>query len=293
MPGTLDLDQLRSFVAIAELGSFTAAADYVGRTQSAVSIQVRRLEEQVGRPLFARVGRKSSLTGDGERLLTYARQLLALNEETLSAFNETELTGSVRFGLPDEYSDSLLRAILMRFSHTNPRAEVVVTCADTKMLIDFLHKDQLDLALLTHDRQQCQDAEIVRREQLYWVTSSCNKVQLQDPIPLALGWQDCLWRSQAVAAIASAGRRYRVAYTSYNSSAVGAAVLAGLAVSVLPECALRPGMRVLSEKEGFPALKAVDIAMVRANNRQSPLVDALSEDVRIALNNLPLAAAVA
>lgn len=293
MAGTLDLDQLKSFVAIADLGSFTAAADYVGRTQSAVSIQVRRLEEQVGRPLFAREGRKSSLTGDGERLLTYARQLLALNEETLSAFDETELTGSIRFGLPDEYSDSLLRAILMRFSHTNPRAEVVVTCADTKMLIDFLHKDQLDLALLTHDQRKGEAAEIVRQEPLYWVTSKCNKVQLQDPIPLALGWQDCLWRGQAVAAIASAGRRYRVAYTSYNSTAVGAAVLAGLAVSVLPECALRPGMRVLGEKEGFPALQPVNIAMMRASNRHMPLVDALSEDVRIALNNLPLAAAVA
>lgn len=293
MPGTLDLDQLRSFVAIAELGSFTAAAEYVGRTQSAISIQIRRLEEQVGRPLFARDGRKSVMTGDGERLLAYARQLLALNEETLCAFNETELTGSVRFGLPDEYSDSLLRAILMRFSHTNPRAEVVVTCADTKMLVDLIAKDQLDLALVTHDPAKGNGAEIVRQEPLYWVASTSHQVHRQDPLLLALGWQDCLWRKQAVSALAANGRRYRVAYTSYHSTAVGAAVLAGLAASVLPECALKPGMQVLPEKDGFPPLGAVDIAMIRAAHSHSPLVDVLADDVRLALNNRLMTAAVA
>ena len=292
MTPLLDLDQLRSFIAIADLGSFTAAADQVGRTQSAISMQMRKLEEQVGRTLFTKEGRRSVLTSDGERLLGYARQMVRLSEETLAAFDETELSGRLRFGLPDEYSDSLLRAILMRFSHTNPQVEVVVTCADSAMLIDLLQKDALDIILLTHDATRG-PAEVVRREPLYWVTSSSHTTHTLDPIPLALGWQDCLWRRAAVNTLIDRGRRYRIAYSSWNSNAVGAAVLAGLAVSVLPECALRPGMRVLSEMEGFPRLEPCEIGIIKSWHHASPLIDAMGEDIKRSLNNLVMPAAVA
>ena len=122
MPQMLDLEHLRTFVAIAETGSFTRAADVVFKTQSAVSMQMRRLEEKIGKPIFVRDGRSFRLTEEGERLLGYVRRLVRLSDETVAAFDETELTGSVRLGTPDDYADRFLPEILARFARSNPRA---------------------------------------------------------------------------------------------------------------------------------------------------------------------------
>ena len=124
----LDIDQLRTFMAIADTGSFTRAADVVFKTQSAVSMKMKRLEERIGKPLFERDGRASRLTEDGERLLDYARRIVKLNMEAVSAFATAELTGRVRLGVPDDYADRYLPEILARFSRSNPRAEVTVIC---------------------------------------------------------------------------------------------------------------------------------------------------------------------
>src|ERR687884_1129140 len=135
MVAHLDPDQLRTFIAIAETGSFTRAADIVHKTQSAVSMQMKRLEERLNRPIFARDGRASKLTEDGERLLDYARRIIKLNVEALAAFDDAELTGRVRLGLPDDYADRYLPEILARFARAHPRAEVTVICEPTDMLL--------------------------------------------------------------------------------------------------------------------------------------------------------------
>ena len=135
MAATLDLDQLRTFVAIVETGSFTKAADIVFKTQSAVSMQMRRLEERIGKPIFARDGRASRLTEEGERLLGYARRMVRLNDETVAAFDETELSGSVRLGTPDDYADRFLPEVLARFARSNPRVEVSVICEQSTELV--------------------------------------------------------------------------------------------------------------------------------------------------------------
>ena len=135
MAASLDLDQLRTFVTIAETGSFTRAADVVFKTQSAVSMQMRRLEERIGKPIFARDGRASRLTEEGERLLGYARRMVRLADETVAAFDDTELSGSVRLGTPDDYADRFLPEVLARFSRSNPRVEVSVTCEPSPELI--------------------------------------------------------------------------------------------------------------------------------------------------------------
>lgn len=285
MVATLDLDQLRTFVAIAETGSFTRAADRVAKTQSAVSMQMRRLEERIGKPIFARDGRQSRLSEDGERLLAYARRLLRLNEETLAAFDDDELTGRVRLGTPDDYADRFLPEILARFARSNPRAEVTVVCAATPMLLDALNGGELDVAIITHVRDKG-PAEVIRREPLLWVTSQRHAAHEIDPLPVALGRPTCDWRRVALEALETAGRRHRLLYVSWNSAAVGAAVLAGLAVSVLPESALRPGMRVLGDADGFPTLPMVDIGLVRARGQPSPLMEALSGHIVSSLDNL-------
>jgi DNA-binding transcriptional LysR family regulator len=282
---TLDLDQLKTFVAIAETGSFTRAADVVHKTQSAVSMQMRRLEERVGKPIFARDGRQSRLSEDGERLLAYARRLLRLNEETLDAFGEAELMGRVRLGTPDDYAERFLPEILARFARSHPRAEVTVVCAPTSMLVETMNAGELDVAIITHVREEG-PAEVIRREPLLWVTSQRHATHECDPLPVALGRPNCCWRRVALEALEAADRRHRLLYVSWNSTAVAAAVLAGLAVSVLPESALRPGMRVLGEHDGFPALPPVEIGLLRARAQPSPVVEALAGHIVSSLDNL-------
>lgn len=280
----LDSDQLKTFVAIADAGSFTRAADMVHKTQSAVSMQMKRLEERVGRPLFARDGRGFRLTDEGERLLDYARRIVRLNAECLSTFSEAELTGRVRLGLPDDYADRYLPEILARFSRSNPRAEVTVMCEPSPHLIDRVQTGDLDLAIITHvDRRG--PSEIVRSEQLLWVTSALHAVHEEDPLPLALGRPTCDWRQSATEALERSGRTFRILFVTWNSTAVHAAVLAGLVVSVLPESALRPGMRILGPSDGFPALPSCKIGIIRGRE-PSTLADALADHIRGSLDNL-------
>src|SRR5512132_4245116 len=149
MAQMLDIDQLRTFIAIAETGSFTKAADVVHKTQSAVSMQMKRLEERLNRPIFARDGRASKLTEDGERLLDYARRIVKLNMEAVAAFSEAELTGRVRLGVPDDYADRYLPEIMARFSRAYPGVELTVFCQPSVELVELIDANELDLAIVT------------------------------------------------------------------------------------------------------------------------------------------------
>ena len=285
MVALLDVDHEKTFVAIADSGSFTRAAEVVHKTQSAVSMQMKKLEERVGRSLFERDGRTSRLTDTGERLLDYARRIVRLNLDALASFAEAELAGRVRLGVPDDYADRYLPEILARISQSNPRVEVTVVCEPTPMLIDRLNASNLDLAIITATKHQGQST-LIRRERLLWVTSGRHAVHESEPLPLALGQSFCAWRRAACTALDGVGRPYRVLYSSWNSTAVGAAVLAGLAVSVLAESAVRPGMRLLGASDGFPPLPSCKIALLRNALEPSDLADALAGHIITSLDNL-------
>ncbi len=285
MATPLDVDQLRSFVAIVDSGSFTKASEIVHKTQSAISMQMRRLEERVGKPLFVREGRHSRLSEEGEKLLAYARRIVKLSYEALDALADVNLTGHVTLGVPDDYADRYLPAILARFAHSNPQVEVTVICEPTPMLAKRIAENNLDLAIITHtDRRG--PARIIRQEKLQWVTFARGTVQDDLPLPLALGRPTCDWRRAAVESLEAHNRPYRVLYASWNSTAVGAAVLAGLAVSVLPESAVRPDMRVLTPADGFPALPSVKIGLMRNPHVTGALIDALADHIVASLTEL-------
>lgn len=286
MAALFDADQLRTFVAIAENGSFTRAADLVHKTQSAVSMQMKRLEERVGRPIFARDGRNSRLTEDGERLLDYARRIVKLNLEAVACFAQAALSGHVRLGVPDDYADRYLPEIMARFSNTHPSVELTVVCEPTSELVERILSASIDLAIVTHTEKTGRNAQIIRRERLLWVSSARHAVHLETPVPLALGRHSCEWRHAALSRLSTAERPHRVLYTSPNSGAVSAAVLAGLAVSVFPESALRPGMRVLGATEGYPPLPPCDIGLMRNQHEPSLLADALALHIIQGLDNL-------
>jgi DNA-binding transcriptional LysR family regulator len=285
MTALLDIDQLRTFVAIAETGSFTKAAEVVNKTQSAVSMQMKRLEERIERPIFARDGRASKLTEDGSRLLDYARRLVKLNVETVSAFSDAALSGRVRLGVPDDYADRYLPEIMARFSRAYPSVELTVICEPSADLFERIDGNEIDLAIVTNCESK-RAAETFRRERLLWVTSNRHATHLEERLPLALGRPSCSWRRTAIERLEAIGRPYRVLYSSSNADAVAAAVLAGLAVSVLAESGLRPGMRVLSAAEGFPELPSCRVGLVRNAHDSSALADALAEHIISSLDNL-------
>lgn len=284
-PAILDADQLKTLVAIADKGSFTRAADDVNKTQAAVSMQMRRLEETAGRRLFAKSGRQNKLTPDGEHLLDYARRIIHLNNEAMSILNEPELAGFVRIGTPDDYAERFLPPIFAGFSRTHPLVEVEVTCESSSRLMKKTSQGKIDLAIATH--KDCgSHGEVIRRERLCWVTSPRHKVEMKETLPLAMGAASCSWRADATHALDQIKRPHRILYSSPSAAALIAAVQSGLAISVLPESAVRPGMRRLGEDEGFPELPFCDIALLRAPGKTSSSVDALADHIVESLANL-------
>ncbi len=281
----LDIDLMKTFLAISDTGSFTRAAEEVNKTQSAVSMQMKRLEELLGRPLFARDGRSSRFTPDGERLIEYARRLVSINDEAVSTFTRPDLTGTVRFGTPDDYADRFLPEILARFARTHPLVTVDVDCVSTSTLFERTKRGEMDLALVTFGCDIMTN-EPVRREPLVWVASGRHNTHLLDIVPVAVSHAGCEWRSMVLKSLETSGRKYRVAYSSPNSNAVNAAVQSGLAVGAVPELCVRPGMRILSEKDGFPALGTFDIGLVRKPGRGSSAVEALARHVTESMANL-------
>jgi DNA-binding transcriptional LysR family regulator len=292
MPAPLDIDQLKTFAAIVDAGSFTRAADSVHKTQSAVSMQMRRLEERIGKPLFVKDGRTNRLTEDGEKLIIYARRMLRLNEETLAAFDENRLEGLLRIGTPDDYADRFLPEIIARFAKSNPNVELYIVCESSNDLGEKMARGELDIALVTHN-PRVRQSEVVRTEPLHWVSSANHTAHETTPLPLAVGRRNCQWRQLACSALDSVNREYQILFTSWSSTVVASAVLAGLAVSLLPEAALRPGMRILSPADGFPPLAPAQIGIMRRPGVPASLMNAISQHISASLDNItpmPLAA---
>ncbi|GAB0118235.1 LysR substrate-binding domain-containing protein [Acidisoma sp. 7E03] len=277
-PASLDPDLLRSFVLIAEERSFTRAAQVVGRTQSAVSMQMQRLEGTLGQQLFHR-GRGGSveLTRHGQFLLERAREMLALNDDIWRTFHEPSVSGSVRLGTPDDYALRFLPRVLMRFSEVHPSVEVEVVCAPSNELVPRVQAGALDLALVSEgESARAMEGEPLWRGPLVWVGSTRHVTHRLDPLPLALSDPSCCWRAAAEDALQTVGRRYRVAYSSAAQIGTLAPVLAGLAITISPATALPEGLVMLGPEEGLPPLPDFQVMMIRAREARQPVTDALA-----------------
>jgi DNA-binding transcriptional LysR family regulator len=275
----LDSDLLRTFVAISDAGGFTAATDVVGRTQSAISMQMKRLEESIGAPLFLRTGRTLSLTHTGDVLLSKSRRVLAMLDETAAAVTGEALDGGVRVGIPDEYGSPFLPGILARFADLHPLVQVTVTCASCPTLYDQVARGSLDLAVEIGDMDKG-DGELLGHEPTVWATSSQHLAHERDPLPLALFDAACWWHDRAIEVLERSGRAYRVAYTSAGIAGVAAAINAGLAIGVLGRETLPVGVRVLSPEEGFAELPPSRVILRRRAGATSPAVDGMADTLR-------------
>lgn len=292
MQRLLDTDLLATFVAIAETGSFTEAAGRVGRTQSAVSMQMRRLEELLGTRLFAKAGRGVALTPPGEQLVAHARRLLRANREVVAAFARTALEGRLRVGAPDDYAATFLPPILARFAAACPRVEVDLVCEMSGSLARGLAEGRVDVAILTAGSGES-DGRVLRREPLVWAGALGHPVHERDPLPLALFHPGCLFRDAALEALGAVGRVSRIAYTSLSVAGLAAAVRAGLAVGVFLRSTVPDGLVLLGAAQGLPPLPDVGIALCRSAAAPRHLADALEAEIAMALDagrRLPMAA---
>lgn len=279
----LDVDQLKTFLAIADTGNFTRAAEDVNKTQSTVSMQMKRLEETIGRPIFARDGRASRLTADGERLVEFARRLVALNDEAVANFTQPEIRGTVRFGTPDDYADLFLPEILARFHRTHPQVNVDVECLQSNALANHIRNGELDLSVVTFNGGDIHGEALMSAE-LLWVTSARHQTHLAKVLPFAASGVFCGWRKLAVKKLEEQKREFRVAYVSPNFSTICAVVQQGLAVAAMPRICVKPGMRILTEAEGFPTLGAFEIGLMQKPGKISRAAEALAQHVRDGLS---------
>ena len=278
MQDNLDIELLRTLVAIADTGSFATAASTVHRTQSAVSMQVKRLEGIVGQPLFEKRGRRTLLNAQGRNLLQHARRILALQDEALAAFRGPGITGEVRLGACDDYVLSLVPPILARYAEAHPDVHVRLDARNSTDLIRSTAEGDLDIALV-NIVDQAIEHEKLSTEPLVWVTGARHLTHERTPLPLAIE-SSCIWGRWAQGALEAAGRDYRNAYSTFNVGGVVAIVDAGLAVGVMTRGSVPPQLRVLTEADGFPALPSSSLGLVLRAAPLSPAAHALADILR-------------
>lgn len=276
----LEIDVLRTFVSIAESGSFTRAAGQIFRTTSAVSMQIKRLETMLGCTLFIREARRIALTADGERLLGYARRLLKLNEETVSAFIVPQLDGKVRFGTPADIGTHILPGLLSLFARTHPGIEVNVSVGRSVDMIQRIDAGELDVALVSVGNLGQDDSrgEVIHSEPLVWAGRAGGVAVERNPLPLALSSPECAWRRQAMDALDRAGRAYRIAYSCEQCAGQEAAMIADLAVAPYPLSLVKHPLKRLEECDSLPSLGEYQIKLLRAPTC-SEAVEVLSRHV--------------
>jgi DNA-binding transcriptional LysR family regulator len=260
MQNPLDLTLLRSFVAVIEGGSVLTAAARVGRSQSAVSMQIQRLEQEVGRPLFCRDGRTLRPNPAGEELLLHARRLLRLSDEALASLRRPEDAGLIRFGVPEDYAAYLLLPLLSRFAQEYPLAEIELTCEPSAGLLERLESGRIDLAFVT--RYPHQPFAVLRRERFVWAARQDHQIWLRDPLPVALFEAGDIARRYAIEALQRANRPYRIVCSSRSLHGLIAVAQAGLAVVGLTESSMPPDLVPLAEADGLPQVPMFDLSLV-------------------------------
>ena len=265
----LELDLLKTLVAIAETGNFSAAAEIVFRTPSAVSMQVKRIEELVGRAVFIRDSRSVSLTSDGELLLAHGRRLLALNRDMIAKFITPDVTGVVRLGAIDNAAEQFLPSVLRRFSETHPGVAVEATVDNSSSLKKMIQQNLLDIAIVTcgHD----EDLEMLYQEELVWAGTKCGVAVEQKPLPVSVWEAGCIWRDSALAGLKEQGRDYTVTFKSAHISGQKAALLADLAIAPLPLSACEGNIIVLGPEHGLPELPDYSIGMIVGSDPSAPV----------------------
>jgi DNA-binding transcriptional LysR family regulator len=280
----LNSDLLRTFLAVAETGSITAGAARIFRSQSAASLQIRKLEEMLGQPVFERHGRGVVLTEAGKRLLPVAHDVARTLDMTLRELTSDSLHGRLRLGVPDDQNKGILSGIVGEFAQSHPLVELEVTCALSAGFPDALASGALDLAIYEVAHPELK-SETLRQERTCWMMSRHKDLLSRDPVPVALFDRDCWWRDAALEALRGAGRPFRITYSSQSVAGVAAAIEAGIAIGLMGENSMTSDMQQLGAESGFADMPVSNLMLGRRAGADSPAICAMESAVRRAFSN--------
>ena len=280
MPRNLDLASLRSFVTVADVGGVTRAAGYLNLTQSAVSMQIKRLEEALGMTLFLRAARKLALSPEGEQLLSYGRRMLALNDEALSALTATCCEGEIRLGVPHDVVYPVIPGILRRMAQAYPRVRINLVSSFTVLMKQDFARGAFDVIITTEDLPDA-TAEVLSSRGLVWVGAPDGNAWQRRP--LRLGFKDtCIFRPHAQAALEAAGIPWEMATGGESEQAVEATVAGDLAISMRMVGSIPEGMVPIAADNQLPQVGEMKLALYRANRRNDEAVEMLVSELRCA-----------
>jgi DNA-binding transcriptional LysR family regulator len=273
----LDLNVLEMVVAVADTGSFIRGAESVHRSPSAVSMQIKALEESLGKPLFVRSTRSVAITAEGKTLLDYGRRMLAMREEAWASVVRPEVKGRITIGVPDDYAQSLLPPVLGKFAVAHPRVEIRVIGMPSNALAPLLKDNTLDLACITKTRGIT--GEFIRFEPMVWAGAAVRKVWKERPLPIAVFEHGSTARAHAITALQREKIKYRMSYESPSLLGLISMVEAGLAVAPLARCSVPGHLVQLSQNEGLPPLPELEVVLARSAGSARPPCDFLAEHI--------------
>lgn len=275
----IDNDLLRTFVAIAERHSMLAAATEVNRSQAAVTQQMQRLAERLGRPLFVRSGRGVQLTPDGQKLLVYARRMLTLHDEMLSALSGLSPTGQIRLGAPHDVTESILPDLLTRLAQRYPNLQIAIHTGRSPDLLKDLRKGELDLAIAIAIDESDLRSVVLRTSPIVWLAASTFRHEPREPLPLIVAEDWTYFRRVAIQALDRAEIAWRIHYTAPNVVGIRAAVRAGLGVMARSIEMLGPDLRVLGNAERLPQLPDVSFRLYLGPRNVNPLARQIFDSI--------------
>ncbi len=285
----VDLDLLRAFITIYEAGSFSHAAERLGRTQSTVSQQIKKLEALLGHDVFLRTNRSVALTTDGEILLPYARQMIALNDEVFGRISQPDISGTVRLGAPEAFATNHLPDVIVQFSKSHPSVALEVICDLSHNLLERFEKGELDLVLIKRDSKTKIYGNKVWREYLVWAGLEKQAFNLGESVPLILSPYPCVYRSKMTNALDKKKIKWNAVFTSSSMTGRIAAARAGLGITAVPKEMISQvrGLSVLGDKSGLPNLAPIEVDLLQNKQKLSDAAKRMAEHIIFALENDP------
>lgn len=265
----LPTDLLRTFITVADLSGYTKAAVALGRTQPAISLQMRRLEDLVGAKLLSQDRRKLTLTDDGLRLAIYARQILCLNDEAISTFGKTEYTGVIRVGLPTDYAVSFLQSVLTEYASRHPDITLEIHCELSAALLERLAADDFDVVIAMTSDHVSQYLARSWVERPIWAAGKNLRLGDRDAVPIVAHPEGCEYRNRMIEALSSINRQWRIVYCTPGIGGLQNAVVEGFGVSALTGRTIIPGMRTLDSGDGFPPLADICVGLYYKHSRMT------------------------
>lgn len=276
-------DVLRTFVTVAQIGGFTQAGELLGRSQPAISLQIKGLEKMLGQVLLIRSGMNVELTHSGQVLFEYAKKILNLNDEALGQLDNAAIFGKVRLGIPSEFATTLLPKIIGRFIKAYPNVILEVHCDLSKNLLIKSKRKKYDLILALQDDPQKEDSNRVKTDELVWVSSDKHDVHLLQTVPLIAAFEGCIYRKRAITTLTQNQRPWRLVYTIPDLTGIEAAIQEGLGVTVLAKSTVPDNLVIIKESDRLPKLGEIGITLIHNESNSNQAIERLLEFLRISL----------